>query len=52
MIYNFVLTFILLNVIYELLEVIFPSSKMQNFVKSFVLIVILYAASSYICSLL
>lgn len=51
MIYNFVFTFITLNIIYELMEIIFPSSKMQNFVKSFVLIIILYAATTYIRAL-
>ena len=42
MIYKFVTGVIVLNLIYELVEIIFPSSKMKSSVKSFVLILLLY----------
>ncbi len=42
MIYKFVSSFIILNIIFEVLQVLFPSNKMNNFVKSLVLIIFLY----------
>lgn len=38
MIYKFVFSIIVLNLIFEIIEMIFPSKKMKNMVKSFVLI--------------
>lgn len=52
MIYNFVLTFIVLNLVYELVEVTFPISKMRGAVKSFVLIVILSVFCGFIATIL
>ena len=52
MVYKLVLTFILCNLIYEIVEIVFPVNKMKNIVKSFVLIVLLYAISKYIISIL
>lgn len=43
MIYRFVSSFIILNILFEIIEIIFPSEKMNGFVKSFVLIIMLYA---------
>ncbi len=51
MIYNFVYTFIILNIIYEIIEIIFPIKKMNMVVKSFVLMITLYAMCEYIFSL-
>ena len=47
-IFNLVLMFIGLNIFYELIELIFPISKMKMSVKSFVLIIMLYAVCSFI----
>lgn len=52
MVYNFVFVFIVLNLVYEVVEFIFPVSKISGFVKSFSLIVLLYAMSSYLLNLL
>ncbi len=41
MIYKFVLSIIILNLLYEIVEMILPSKKLKNSVKSFVLILIL-----------
>ena len=43
MIYRFVSSFIILNIIFELVQILFPISKMNNYVKSFVLIIFLYS---------
>lgn len=43
MIYKFVSSFLVLNILFEIFQIIFPSNKMNNFVKSFVLIVFLYS---------
>lgn len=51
-IYNFVLTFIVLEIVYELVELIFPIKKMRSSVKSFVLLVFLSVICSYIFSVL
>ena len=48
MIYKFVISFLVLNIIFEFIEIIFPIKKMKNMVRSFVLIVMLYAVSEYI----
>ncbi len=50
-IYNLVLAFVVLEIIYELIELIFPIKKMRSAVKSFVLLVMLTALCSYIFSL-
>lgn len=52
MIYKFVYTFIILNIIYELIEIIFPIKKMNMMVKSFVLIITLYVMCEYIFALI
>lgn len=52
MIYRFVLVVIVLNIIYELVEVVFPSSRMKSTVKSFVLIVVLYLIVSSLSNLI
>lgn len=51
LVYNLVLIFIVLEIIYELIELIFPIKKMRGTVKSFVLMVMLTAIISYIFSL-
>lgn len=51
MIYKFVISFLVLNIIFEFIEIIFPIKKMKNMVRSFVLIVMLYAVSEYIFAL-
>ena len=52
MFYNIVLTIIVLNVIYELVEVVFPIKKMNTTIKSFVLMVMLYALCDYLIAVL
>ncbi len=42
MIYKLISGFVILNIVYEILQVIFPSNKLNNFVKSMVLIIFLY----------
>ena len=42
MIYKFISSFVVLNIVYEILQVVFPSNKLNNFVKSMVLIIFLY----------
>ncbi len=42
MIYEFVVSFIVLNIVFELVEIIFPSERMSGFVKSFSLMILLY----------
>lgn len=42
MIYKFISGFVVLNIVYEILQVVFPSNKLNNFVKSMVLIIFLY----------
>lgn len=51
MIYKFVISFLVLNIIFEFIEIIFPIKKIKNMVRSFVLIVMLYAVSEYIFAL-
>ena len=48
MFYRFVCIVIILNVLYELIEVIFPSKKMKSTVKSFVLVLIFYVICDYL----
>lgn len=43
MIYKFTCIVILMNLMYEFIELIFPSKKMKGIVKSFVMICIIYA---------
>ena len=38
MIYRFVFSVIVLNLVYEIIEIVFPAKKIKNTVKSFVLI--------------
>ena len=38
MIYKFVFSFIVFNILFEIIEVIFPSKFMNNFVKSVVML--------------
>ncbi len=42
MIYKLISGFVILNIVYEILQVIFPSNKLNNFLKSIVLIIFLY----------
>ena len=46
--YDFVLVVIVLNVVYEMVEFIFPIKRMGNIVKSFTLIIMLYALCDYV----
>lgn len=52
MIYKLVLTFIVLEIVYEVIELIFPIQKMRGTVKSFVLIILLSVLINFIFSLL
>lgn len=52
MIYNFVASVIVLNLLYELLEMILPSEKLKTTVKSFVLLLMLYVVCEMIANLL
>lgn len=42
MIYKFVSIVIVLNIVYEIVEIILPSKKMKNAIKSFILIMMFY----------
>ncbi len=42
MIYKLVSSIVVLNLIYEIIEIIFPAKKMKNTIKSFILILIFY----------
>lgn len=42
MIYKFVGTIIVLNVMYEIIEIILPSKRMKNTIRSFILIIMFY----------
>ena len=46
--YDFVWVVIILNVVYELVEFVFPIKRMGNIVKSFALIIMLYALCDYV----
>ena len=48
MVYEFVFVFIVLNIIYELVEILLPVQKMKLIVKSFTLVVLLYAMCEYL----
>lgn len=52
MIYKFVTSVIVLNLLYELLEMIFPSTKLKTTVKSFVLLLMIYTVCEMISNLL
>lgn len=52
MIYKFVISVIVLNLLYELIEIILPSSKIKNMVQSVCLIIMLYAVCKMIAKLL
>lgn len=49
--YDFVITIIVLNLIYELIEIVFPINKMSVAVKSYALLIVLYAMCEYFSSL-
>ena len=51
MVYDFVVVFVTINLIYEMIEFVFPISKIGGFVKSFSLVVLLYAMMNYIVGL-
>ena len=48
MIYEFVKSVLVLSVVYELVELLFPSKKMNTAVKSFTLVIFLYSLCSYL----
>lgn len=52
MIYKFVCVVIVLNLLYELIEVVFPAKKMKGIVKSFVMMLMVYALCDYISKML
>lgn len=52
MIYRFVFLIIVLNLLYELVEVVFPAKKMKTSVKSYVLILVFYVICKYIESVI
>ncbi len=51
MIYKFVILIVTLNVLYEMIEFIFPIGKMKQIIKSFTLIVFLYEICQFVISL-
>lgn len=51
MIYEFVVVILVLNVIYELVEIIFPIKRMNGIIKSFSLLIMLYALFDYFAKL-
>ena len=48
MFYKIAIFVIVINVIYELIEILFPLSKMNFTIKSFTLIVMLYTLCDYL----
>ena len=52
MVFKVVVLLIVVNLIYELVELIFPAKKINLTIKSFSLIVMLYAVCDYLVSLI
>ena len=45
--YDFVVVIIVLNLLYELIEIVFPAKKMSVAIKSFASLILLYALCEY-----
>ncbi len=52
MFFKIVIFVIVMNLIYELIEIVFPSKNMKLTIKSFSLIVMLYALCDYLIALI
>ena len=52
MIFKIVVLIVVMNLIYELIEIIFPVKKLNLTIKSFALLIMLYAMCDYLMVLL